>query len=189
MLAGGTQSTTNINSSNPVNVVNSSSLTSQSSASETLAVGSGSATINNIDSSRSSVNTENISNVSEGGVMISEKKNEMLVERGAPQVMNQPSIVNQGNRQTANQQSIVNQGNRQTTNQQIENSNLASTDFQPESSPGETVTRSMTENSNTVNNNQSTPVINNIDTSEMIIRLKRIEEALLSPLEVKIIEA
>ena len=43
---------------------------------------------------------------------------------------------------------------------------------------------------NTDNSMSKTPIIqNNIDMSEMISRLKRIEEALLSPLEVKIIDA
>lgn len=43
---------------------------------------------------------------------------------------------------------------------------------------------------NTDNSMSKTPIIqNNIDMSEMISRLKRIEEALLSPLEVKILDA
>lgn len=134
--------------------------------------------INQITNQSGGVKNENISNTTQNQTLAQGKSTETVIERGNTQVLTASNVVNQGptNSSTLN-------------NPVVDNSSGPVSNTSNQS--GETVSQSVTNNNPVTNNtnNERSPVINNIDMSEMVIRLKRIEEALLSPLEVKVIDA
>jgi hypothetical protein len=168
----------NITASNNTSNVSGSNTQSNTNTSQSNAgVSSSSSSINtSIGSSNTKSNAEsntsNINNVSKETVAQS-----ISVEKKGSTVSNVSSNVNQS--QPGNQMN-ENIGSESMTGD-LSNINNVNNE-----SGGTQNNQNITNNSD--NSMSKTPIIqNNIDLSEMNIRLKRIEEALLSPLEVKVI--
>jgi hypothetical protein len=187
MLSNQTTSNTKIESPQSINnsttnesksVNQSNDITSSTSPStSSLANTSVTETNSSINSSQAD-SKSNVSSVS-NNVSTESKGPEIKVDRGQVNVSNLKSNTVVSEAPTVQPQNMA-----MTIDRGQDSSNITNVTNQNEENQS-------AGNVTTTNNSMSdTPIIqNNIDMSEMISRLKRIEEALLSPLEVKIIDA
>lgn len=176
-IAGDVSSNTLASSSVNPSVSNTTNTSSVEGGSNTSVSNTGT-NINQITNQSGGVKNENISNTTQNQTLAQGRSTETVIERGNTQVLSASNVVNQGSTNSSTLNNPV-----------VDNSSGPVSNTSSQS--GETVSQSVTNNNPVTNNtnNERSPVINNIDMSEMVIRLKRIEEALLSPLEVKVIDA
>jgi len=157
---GNTQSNTNTSQSNTGISSSSSAINTSMNSSNT--------------GSNSETNTSNVNNISKETVAQT-----MSVEKRGSTISNVSNNVSQNQNPPANQMN-------ESTGSESMTGDLSNINNVNNESGGTQNNQSIT--NNTDNSMSKTPVIqNNIDLSEMNIRLRRIEEALLSPLEVKVI--
>lgn len=176
-ITGDVASNTLANSSiNPI--VSNSVINNSTEGGSNTSVSNAGTSINQTTNQSGNTSTESISNTTQNQTIAQVNPAETIIERGNTQVSTSSNVVNQGSTNSSTLNNPV-----------VDNSSGPVSNVSNQT--GETVSQSMTNNNPVTNNtnNERSPVINNIDMSEMVIRLKRIEEALLSPLEVKVIEA